>query len=326
MTVRTGFPSDRTRLIGCACQPASPGRTYCGRPVIISRMRIPTLTLRLATSLLVAACASSGPRLPSTVPSAPAIQADTQPAQALRRLTLSAGNFRYSLIQNTTIQTEGSADTARNSITTRALLLVSVTPEEGLGYRISITVDSIQLTADGQSSFRLPAGTFSLGRVLEASFQPSTNTAQTVLPDSLCTYGQFVTAAHDLLLLQLPAEINTDLSEPRIDSARGTLCRAGTRIEMVSTRQVRETGRGQPVFDLASTTELGGSGLLGRDSIHVSGSIATQGTVSFTGGSRLPWSVETTSQGLISVRLRDSTTVFRQASSQRLQKEQTTTP
>jgi hypothetical protein len=289
-------------------------------------MRISTLTLRLATSLLIAACASSGPRLPATVPSVPAIQADTQPTQATRHLVLSAGNFRYSLTQNTTIQTEGSADTARNRITTRALLLVEVTPEGGSGYSISITVDSIELTAEGQSSFRLPAGTFSLGRVLEASFQPSSNTVRTVLPDSLCTYGQFVTAAHDLLLLQLPAEIDTDLSDPQMDSVRGTLCRAGTRIQMVSTRQARETGQGQPVFNLVSTTEMGGSGLLGRDTVHISGSIATQGMVSFTGGSRLPWLVETTSQGLISVRLRDSTTVFRQASSQRIQKEQATTP
>jgi hypothetical protein len=271
-------------------------------------------------------CASAGPRLPATVPSVPAIQADTQPSQATRHLALSTGTFRYSLTQNTTIQTEGSTDTARNTITTRALLLVEVMPEEGSGYSVTVAVDSIHLTGEGQLSSQTAAGTVSLGRVLGVSFQPSGNTVQAVLPDSLCAYGQFVTTAHDLLLLQLPAEIESDLGEPQIDSVRGTVCRAGTRIETVSTRQTRVTGQAQSVFDFTSTTKLGGRGVLGRDSVHVSGSIATQGTASFTGGSRLPWSVETISQGVVSVRLRDSTAVFRQVSSQRIQREEGTTP
>lgn len=285
-------------------------------------MRISRLTPRLAACFLVAACASSGPGVPNTAPSLPPIQSDTQPIPATRHLTLSPGDFRYSLIQNTTIQAEGSLDTVRNAITTSALLLVEVTLQEDSGYVITVAADSVRLTAEGQASVRSPTGTFSLGRVLEVSFHPTGNSTRALLPDSLCAYGQFITAAHDLLLVELPGEIGAPLSGPRTDSVRATACRAGVRIDMAGTRQVREARESPSTFELVSRTELGGTGMLGRDSIHLSGSIAAQGTATFSGGSRLPWLVETTSSGSISVRLRDSTTVFRQLSSQRIQKQQ----
>jgi hypothetical protein len=257
-------------------------------------------------------------------PLPPTVVADTGARTISTDLTRLPGRFEYSLTQTSRVHRPATSDTLSAAIRTTARLLIDVTPINDSTYAIGASIDSLQMATEGSAPSRIGVHPSSLGLVLRASLGPEGGRVESSLPDSLCAYGQLVTLAREVLLPQLPTRMPAQLSGINTDTALTTVCRAGTRIEMLVTRQISNPGAGLSQVNLQGTAELKGSGILGRDSVAISGSIITRGTAFLTGGSRLPSIVQTESDGLITVRVGDSTSVFRQTSSQRL--EQTTAP
>jgi hypothetical protein len=270
----------------------------------------------------MAACTPSRSTVPTvTLPVPPAERTDTGAPRNVRYLRLIPGHFKYHLVQNATVETEPRADTAMGNLSMRARLLVDVSSDVDSVYNVVISIDSLQMTTDGPIPTRLMREPLSVGPVLRASISTNHTTVESMLPDSLCSYGQLVTAARDLLLPQLPAQISPQPLQIRIDSTTATTCRAGTRISLLVIRQLRDLGTQPAEFTFEGKTELTGTGMLGRDSVTVSGSISTRGSALFTGGSRLPSLVRTTSEGWITTKLGDSTIVFHQKSAQELREQ-----
>jgi hypothetical protein len=286
------------------------------------------LSRGLATLVvLIGGCAPrSSATLPAPLP--PGIPTDTVATADARVLRLTPGRFRYRLTQHTRIHAEPSTDTTTNVISVAARLLVDVSSLSDSTYDLRISIDSAETTTQGLIPSRVSEQHVSLGHVLQATLTPSKTIVTTQLPDSLCAYSHLVAAARDVLLPQLPARPSFDRNQPRADTTSSILCRAGSRIEVLSTREVRDSRVAMPevVLTLRGHTELRGGGTLGRDSVAISGSISSSGTAAFLGWSRLPSLVKTQSDALITVRLGDSTTVFRQVSVQEIRQDQTAEP
>lgn len=272
-------------------------------------------------SALIGGCTASGPRAPTTTPPVSAEAADTGGTEDLNKLRLSVGSFQYRLRQNTKVHAKSSTDTTPSSITTTARLSVDVTLHSDSGYAIIVSVDSLKISSEGLIPSRSVTDVSSLGPVLGASFRGNNMTVETYLPDSLCAYSQFITAARKLLLPPLPIQIRTPLTEVWVDTATTISCRAGTRIEILTIQQIKDLRREPHEFTLDERTELRGAGILNRDSVIVAGSIRTLGSALFTNRSRLPSLVQTESDGSITVRLGNSTMVFRQTSTQFIEQE-----
>lgn len=265
----------------------------------------------------MAACTPSRSTVSAvTPPPPPAERADTGGSRNARHLTLIRGRFKYDFVQNVTVEAEPWADTNVGNLSMRARLLVDVSSDADSIYDLVISIDSLQTTANGPIPSRPVPESVSLGPVLHASIRGNQTTVESTLADSLCAYGQLVTAARDLLLPQLPVEIGPQPLEIQSDSTRGMTCRAGARISLLVIRQLRDLGTEPAEFAFEGKTELIGTGMLGRDSVTVSGSISTSGSALFAGQSRLPSLVRTTSEGSITTKLGQLTIVFRQKSTQ----------
>lgn len=274
------------------------------------------------TALFLTACPGSGARVPVPTPSYPGAAADTALTTLSRKLSFTPGHFKYLLTQNTKVE----GDTSESTVLTTAYLSADVSADENSAYGILISVDSFHIVTESPIPTHPIMQSRSLGPILHASMSEVGTQLENRLADSLCAYSQFITAARELLVPQLPHEFTTPLLETLTDSTRITACRAGTRIDMLLTRQLRDLRRQPLQLALQGRTELGGSGLLGRDSVTVSGVMSTDGTISFTGLSRLPSHVETRSEGSITVRLGSSTTKFRQRSTLQIREDQTARP
>jgi hypothetical protein len=324
MTVRTRFASDRTRLTGCTSQePAFCGDSTAEGRLSFHLMPIPANRSAMAAIALIMACTPTGSGLPPVTPIPPTTVGDTGARTVMTDWTLLPGRFEYSLTQTSRVHRPATTDTLSAAIQTTARLLIDVTPTNDSTYAIEASIDSLQMVTEGLTASRVAVHPSFLGPVLRASLGPEGNRVESSLPDSLCAYGQLVILAREVLLPQLATQL-AHLSGMKTDTTRVIVCRAGTRIEVLVTRQISDSGTGLSQVNLQGTAELKGSGILGRDSVAISGSITTRGTASLTGGSRLPSIVQTESDGLITVRVGDSTSVFRQTSSQRL--EQRTAP
>ena len=269
-----------------------------------------------AVLLTVSGCSTPASR-PAPSPPAP-FPPDTSSTVGRARLALVAGQFRYDMLQNTTVQIEGGPDTLQSLITTTSVLVVEVTDHSDSTYTITVVGDSLRLETRGPGSLPGLTGPLQVGPVVQGSFTPHAITIENQLADSLCAYGQLVSTTRELLLPQLPTDGVTARTNMR-DTATTTVCRAGTRIASQTTRDLTELRRQPQEFALRGQTELAGKGVLRNDSIAVSGSLTSQGTVFFHEGLRLPRRVETQSTGSIQVRLGDSITVFRQTTTQMLQ-------
>jgi len=291
-------------------------------------MRKLTLTPSVAViGVLVAACTPSRSTVPTvTLPYPPTERTDTGAPRNVRYLTLIPGHFKYHFVQNATVEPEPRTDAGMGNLSMRARLLVDVSSDADSIHDVIISIDSLQMTTDGPIPSRPMRELLSLGPVLQVSISTNQITVESTLPDSLCSYGQLVIVARDLLLPQLPAQITDQPLQMRTDSTTATTCRAGTRISLLVIRQLRDLGTQPAEFAFEGKTELTGTGMLGRDSVTVSGSISTRGSALFTGGSRLPSLVRTASEGWITTKLGDSTIVFRQKSTQELQEQQPETP
>jgi hypothetical protein len=276
--------------------------------------------------VLIGGCTTSGSGAPAVIPPVPSETANVGITEDPRELAFSAGSFQYRLRQNTKVDAEGLADTTPSSITTTALLSVDVISLSDSAYDVTVSIDSLQMSTEGLIPSRSVAGISFLGPVLQASFRANKTTIETYLPDSLCAYSQFVTAARQVLLPPLPTQIKTPLSQVWVDTVSLVSCRAGSRIEMLVVQQISDLRREPREFALDERAELKGAGILSGNAVTISGSIRTRGSISFTGGSRLPSLVQTESEGAITAQVGDSTVVFRQTTTQHIEQQETRLP
>lgn len=269
-------------------------------------------------ALLISACTPSNPRTSPVPPPIPTPIPDTGVIASTRRLTLVPGHFQYYVLQNATIRTDAVADTMGGGITTTARLVADVSADSDSSYTVVISIDSVQMTSQGAIPSRGIAQVSFLGPVLRASVRARHSIVEMNLADSLCAYGQFVTAARDLLLPALPSQVIIPLPEARVDTMVTVACRAGSRIQMTVVRELKNFSTDPLELTLQGKTELAGLGMVRDDSVSISGTLTTRGKASFTGEFRLPSLVQTESDGSITVRLGDSVTVFHQRSTQEI--------
>jgi hypothetical protein len=276
--------------------------------------------------ILIGGCTTSGSRAPAIIPPVPSDTANVGITEDPRELAFSAGSFQYRLRHNAKVHADDLTDTTPSSITTTALLSVDVISLSDSAYDVTVSIDSLQMSTEGLIPSRSVAGISFLGPVLQASFRGNKTTIESYLPDSLCAYSQFVTAARQVLLPPLPAQVKTPLSRVWVDTVSLVSCRAGTRIEMLVVQQISDLRREPREFALDERAELKGAGMLSRNAVTVSGSIRTRGSISFTGGSRLPSLVQTESEGSITAQVGDSTMVFQQTTTQYIEQQEARLP
>lgn len=267
---------------------------------------------------LITACAKV-PSIEGPVPAPLPTRADSAAPATILRLRQQA--TRYSFRQTSTVQNVNARDSATSGNITTTAILDFVTDSVDSDGRLSFTVtaDSLQIITAGSipSPRAMP---LRIGPVLRGSTANAHIVAVTALPDSLCAYSQLLTAAFQLVLPQLPIDVSLPLPGLVADTITTTSCRAGTRIELRTRRQLQGSRQTALALTLEEQVELAGAGMLRRDSIVVSGLITTTGEVVFQSDSRLPQLIQTQSNGRITVRLADSTTVFDQHSTQRLER------
>jgi hypothetical protein len=273
-----------------------------------------TKELLIAVLLTSSACSTSAPRMPSPVP--PSGHPDTGSTASQARLTLTVGQFRYDLLHNATVQVEGGTDTLQSSITTTGILVVQVIGRGDSTYTVTVEADSLHLDTRGPASAQTLSGPVRIGPVLQASFTRHAVTVENQLADSLCTYGQLLSTARELVMPQLRMDGSLLHRANARDTSITTVCRAGSRITVYTTRDLTDLRRQPQEFAIRGRTELAGTGTLRNDSVAVTGSLTSQGTISFGEGRRLPRKVETQSNGRITVQIGDSTTVFHQTATQ----------
>jgi hypothetical protein len=265
-----------------------------------------------------AGCSPSGVRTPP-LPPTPRDHPDTGVTTDEIRLLLRPGQFRYNLLLNGTIQVEGEPGSLQSLITTTAVLVVEVTDHNDSTYEVRVAADSLHVATRQLSPQQIPTGPVNLGPVLRASLTPQSVTVESQLADSLCAYGQVLSTARELLAPQLGIDGSLAQRTSTRDTATTVVCRAGARISAYTTRDLSSSRRSlpnSPEFMIRGRTELAGTGALRSDSVAVTGSLTSQGTMTFLNGLRLPNKVETQSSGRIQVRIGDSTTVFQQTTNQ----------
>jgi hypothetical protein len=276
------------------------------------------LTLSFLAVITLACTARKTPPRPPA-PISPEVRVPGQSVPTYLRF--SANVYRYRFQQRAHITAEASPDTVPSTIVTQALILVAVTADADSSIRVSVSFDSISISTQGSIPSRGLSQVTRLDSVLQVQFSNANTRIQMHSPDSLCAYGQFVSAARDLLLPELAIQVISPGDSVYTDTIVENSCRAGTSIEMITTQQLQDLGHEPPEFSLQQQAEIRGVGLLRRDSIAISGSIATFGTATFATANRLPSLVQTNSKGMITVRLGTITTVFSQISQQEIRLE-----
>lgn len=274
---------------------------------------VPAIALSIASG-----CTSRTPSPPVLpIPSTP-ITPGLSPTTQLR---FSPGTYRYRLSQTAQIQGDQSLDTLPSTIITEASFLVRVTSDNDSIFQLTVSIDSISIATKGSIPPPRISQASPLDSVLHITFTPTRTTTQVHLPDSLCTYGHLVATAREILAPEFALWIESPSKQLYSDTATVTTCRAGILVQGLTTRQLRDSGREPPEFSIEQTTAFNGAGLLRRDSITISGSTVTRGTLSFQPGNRLPSRVQTNSEGTVIVQLGTSRTVFRQRSAQEIKLE-----
>jgi hypothetical protein len=272
---------------------------------------------------VIGGCTSRVPSPPA--PPIPSTTALPDPS-ITTHLRFSPGIYRYRLTQTAQIQADGLPDTLPSTSITGALFLVQVTSSDASTFELTVSVDSINIATQGSIPPRSATPVRTLDSILHITITPSQTITQVYLPDSLCVYGHLISIAREILVPELPLLTESPSKNPYLDTATFTSCRAGVIVETLTTRQLRDSGRDPPEFHIQQTAEFRGTGFLRRDSITVSGSTSTEGTLSFQQGNRLPSVLESKSHGRITVRLGISTTVFQQTSSQKIHLETANPP
>jgi hypothetical protein len=291
-------------------------KTVGGRPHFpTSKMRLVLLVTLLTT--LTWGCATAPPVPPEQPGMLPPV--DSVPRARSRMLTVTPGNAIYEFRQSAEVRPESSIDTTRSTITTEAMLSVVIITQADSTHEITVSVDSLRITASRsplsrtQSLQSLPV---SLGPVLRTFLGPQTKTTQALLSDSLCTYGHLVSAAQEIVLLPLPFAVSLSNNAEWTDTSRFSTCRAGVMIETHGVHGIRYSGDQPTELDINAVTTVQGAGVVRTDSLTVSGSVRSFGKAHLDRDNRFPILLRTESLGTVTVRLGDSTTVFRQQSTQ----------
>ena len=266
---------------------------------------------------------SCTPRTPVTPPlPLPTPQEVSLTTIPVRRLVLSPGNYQYRLTQTAEVIPNDSAGTANPSlVTTTALFRVDVSQQGDSGFSATVSIDSLRITSQGSIPQTGAALVQRIDSLLQAVLSPALITSYSHLPDSLCMYGSLISTARLILLPELPLEADPTSQKTYTNTAQEISCRAGARVESLTTRQLRKLGKEVSDFSLEERTDLNGAGLLRQDSVAISGSLLTRGTVSFSTESRLPSLILTNSEGTITVQLGAKRIVFRQTSKQEIRLE-----
>ena len=265
------------------------------------------------------------PRVQPLPPGRGPIVSDANPPTGVpttRNLRLSAGTYRYRLIESTHIQLQGPGDTIPGTIRTEALVSILVVPATtDSGFVALVSIDSIRISRDGPVPLPSMTPLVRLDSVLRVVFAPSGNVTEVLLADSLCAYSEFVTLAQDLLLPRIPNALTIPTNIRYADTLTIHGCRAGATVETVTTRELRSSERIPVEFALQRQSTIRGSGLIRRDSLTLTGSVSTLGTVVFDAGNRLPLYLKTKSEGLVTVHLGSNHSVFQQASVREVQRD-----
>ena len=276
------------------------------------------LVLRLTLPIvLVWACATTPPA-PPRQPDVPA-STDTIAELPTRILQLRAGTTVYEFKQSVEVRPQAISDTTYSNIATQALFSVTVVPQNDSIHEITVAVDSLRIISTGPAPVRtqgVQSSPLSLGTILRSSLGPRSRSIDIMLPDSLCAYGHLVSAAQEILLLPMPSTALLAQGANWSDSSYFSTCRAGTTIGTQAIREISYIGAQVSELSLRSTGTIHGAGLMRTDSLSISGTVTSSGRATLTGDERLPLLILTQSEGALSVRLGDSTTVLHQRSTQ----------
>src|SRR5687767_3268107 len=98
--------------------------------------------------MLITGCTTSGSRAPAVTPPVLGETTNVGITEDPRDLAFSPGSFQYRLRQNTKVDAEGLADTTPSSITTTALLSVDVISLSDSAYDVTVSIDSLQMSAE----------------------------------------------------------------------------------------------------------------------------------------------------------------------------------
>jgi hypothetical protein len=269
-------------------------------------------------SLGIMACGSGRPAsLPSPTPQPAETINPTPPGE--RHLTFLPGAYRYRLTQRAEIRAAGVSDTVPPGIvTTEALFHVDVSQENDSAIHATVYVDSIRITSQGSiPPITAPAVT-RIDSILHVRFSRILTTFGNPIPDSLCAYASLTGVARLIVLPELALDPEVSARKTYTDTIREASCHAGAHVEVLTTRHLRSLGKNPTELAIEQVAEFQGVGVLRRDSIFMSGTTATGGTISFTEDSRLPSIVVTNSEGTITVQLGPVHTVFKQLTRQEI--------
>lgn len=284
------------------------------------RQQSPTITLVLL-ALSILSCAPGAVHVPSLPTPQPEDYVGPT-AVAVRRLILLPGSYRYRLRQTAEITAQDTGNATPPSIvTTSAFFDIDISQQGDSSYSATISVDSLRIVTEGSIPPATPRQVERIDSIFKAVLSPTLVTVERQLPDSLCTYGQLTGIAHLILLPELALELEVPSRKTYSDTTRELLCRVGTRIDGLTTRQLQNLPGEPTEFAIEQQTDLHGTGLLRQDSVRIHGSVLTRGTASFTTKSRLPSSLLTNSHGTITIQLGTTITVFRQVSNQEIRLE-----
>lgn len=278
----------------------------------------PHISVSALTLLLASIACASGGSPPTTVPGLGIPTGITpEPAEAIR-LRFSPGTYRYQFTQTAEITGSSSIDTVPGTITTRALIYAVVTSQADSGFTVSVSFDSVTISTQGSIPPRGTSQLASLGSIVHGIFSPTVASAEIHLPDSLCSYGQLAGVGREVLLPELAFEAELATRKSFTDTTTYRSCRAGITVDVTTTRELKHISRSAGEMTLEQESTVQGLGVLRRDSIAVTGSVSTRGKVSFNTLNRLPALLRSESHGRIMVRLGNTTTHFRQQSTQEI--------
>ena len=272
----------------------------------------------------IASCSPGASLPPVPTPPAPRLPVPNEPHPS--RYSFVPNVYQYHFQQVADIQEDGATDTLPSRITTRAVLTLSVTAGADSSITVDVSIDSISITSEGSIPPRGLQQISALDSVISATFSPTRSFPEVKVrfADSLCAYSQFLMTARELLLPELGIELLTPTKHLYRDTVTHYACRAGIGLTLITTRELRDVGSHPPELLVQQQTAIQGRGSLRRDSLSINGSVMTRGTIFFTTVNRLPSSVQTTSEGIITVHLGSITTTFRQISTQQLWLKATT--
>jgi hypothetical protein len=236
-----------------------------------------------------------------------------------RRITLlvKPDTILYELTQVARFRPLGS-DTV-SIVHTRAILSLFIAKQDDSSYEATVSVDSLQVHNEGGSQRPILGRPALLGVILRGQLTAAGQLIQHTLPDSLCTYGHLVAVAEELFTPRLGISVEVRGTETWTDTLHSSVCRTGSRVSVQTIRETRSSLNGGLTLQSQGRSVLDGRGLLRRDSVVITGDLSVESTTSFR-EARFPISVTTQSEGNITIRLADSTAVFRQTVGHQLQR------